>query len=97
MVTATPLKTPKTIGQFAYSFTIQLDGENAKAREVAVRPGKTGNQAVSNRTGADEDDRDRRGRTFRRQCQRGTAGGRNHVDANAGSLSSRPAAHGIRS
>jgi len=38
-----------------------------KAHEVAVRPGKTADQAVSNRVGADEDDQDSRGRAFRRQ------------------------------
>ena len=43
----------------------QLDDEDADAREVAARPGETGDQAGRDRVvAADEDDRDRRGRVF---------------------------------
>ena len=55
-------------GQQLEPFGRQLVGEDAEAREVAARPGETGNQ--TGRDGviaAGEDDRDRRGRVFRRE------------------------------
>ena len=45
----------------------QLAGEDAEAREVAARPRETGDEADPDRVAdAGEDDRDRRGRVFRR-------------------------------
>jgi len=53
----------------------QLDGEVAEAREVAARPGETGDETRLDRVVvASEDDRNRRSRIFRRQCRR-IAGG----------------------
>ena len=50
------------------------------AREVAARPGETGDQAGRDRLGSDEDDRDSRCRVFRCACRRNSAAGRDHVD-----------------
>ena len=46
---------------------MQLDVEGADSREVAARPGETGNRIVAD----DESDRDRGCRAFRRPCRWG--------------------------
>jgi hypothetical protein len=59
---------------------VQLDVEAGDAREIAARPGETRDQPVANRVDANhEDDGDRRGRAFRRQCRR-EADCHDHVD-----------------
>ena len=59
----------------------QLDVHAAQARDVAARPGEIGDEAVPDRVAdADEDDRDRRGCAFCRQCRRGAAAGRDQLD-----------------
>ena len=66
----------------------QFDGEGAEAREVAARPGDTGDQAVPDRVvDAGENDRDRRGRVLRRACCRDGAR-RDHVDLAADEVGS---------
>ena len=63
------------LGQQLKPLGRQLAGEIAEAGEVAARPGETGDQAGLDRVAAaDEDDRDRRGRAFRRQCRKRAAG-----------------------
>src|SRR4029077_1681134 len=55
--------------------------EAAEAREVAAGPGETGNETQPDRVSADggEDDRDRRGRAFRRQWRNVAAGCHNQI------------------
>ncbi len=58
------------LGQQFEPLRHQLDEEVAEAGEVAARPGETGDQPVLDRVvAAEEDDRDRRGCAFRRQCR----------------------------
>ena len=61
----------------------QLAFHECHAREIAARPGETGDQPGHDRIAAGEDDRDRRCRGFRRECRRGGAGGEDHVDVAA--------------
>ena len=65
----------------------QLVEEDAETRNVAAGPGEIGDQAGPDRiTDAGEDDRDRRGSAFRRQCRREAAAGHDHVDLAAGEV-----------
>ena len=58
----------------------QLAAKAGEAREVATRPGETGDEAVSDRVpGPGKDDRDCRGRVLRRSG-RGIALGNDQVD-----------------
>src|SRR5207302_644348 len=60
---------------------IHLDGKEGDAREIAARPGETGNESVRDRiVTADEDDWDRRGRTLRRKYPKVAPGGRDYAD-----------------
>src|SRR5215470_12547995 len=58
----------------------QLVAKEAEAREVAAWPGETSDDAVFDWVAADEDDRDRRRRTFRCQCRRGAARRYDRID-----------------
>jgi hypothetical protein len=58
----------------------QLDIHGVDAGEVAARPSETGDEAGLDRVAAEEDDRDRRGRSFRRQCRQGAGVGRDQID-----------------
>ena len=63
---------------------MQLDEEEADPREIAARPGETGNETGRDRVGAaSEDDRDRRGCVFRREYRREAAAGRDQIDLEA--------------
>jgi len=68
------------LGQQLQPLGHQLDEEESEAREVATRPGETGDQALLDRVAAGEDDRDRRGLAFRRERGRGAAACHDHVD-----------------
>jgi hypothetical protein len=55
------------LGKELWPLGHQLDCHDADAGEVAAGPGETGDEAVLNRVAAGkEDDRNRRGRVFRR-------------------------------
>jgi hypothetical protein len=59
------------LGQQLEPLWHQLGRHDGDAREVAARSGESGDKTRLDRVGAnDEDDRDRRGCTFRRQCHR---------------------------
>src|SRR5437867_1761402 len=64
----------------------QLDGDDADAREVALRPGEACDETGPDRIADEEDDRDRRGCPF---CgaRRDSALGRDHVDLTADEVS----------
>ena len=66
------------LGQQLEPLGHQLRGQNADAREVAARPGKAGDQTLSDRVGAEEDNRDRRGCAFAARAAGGA--GHDHVD-----------------
>jgi hypothetical protein len=68
------------LGKQLQPLRVQLEAENAEARQLAPRPGETGDQAGRDRVvAAEEDDRDRRGCAFRRGYPSGAAR-HNHVD-----------------
>jgi hypothetical protein len=59
----------------------QLRGDHVDAREVAARPGETGDETPLDRVAAEGgDDRDRRGRVFGRTHRSVAAGGRDHIN-----------------
>ena len=57
------------LGQQLKPLGRQLGGDDAEAREVAARPGQAGDEARRDRIATAEDDRDRRGCVFRRDCR----------------------------
>src|SRR5256885_3644094 len=66
----------------------QRDAEEANAREVATRPGKTGDETSRDRiVVAYEDDWDGRCRAFGCHCHSGAAAGRDYVNLTADEIS----------
>ena len=73
------------LGQQLESLGVKFALNEADSREVSVRPGETGDEACLDRVATDEDNRDRRGCIFRRQC-RSDAACHDHVDLAAGEI-----------